>query len=69
MEKISRYVSMEDDPWFIKGEQKGELEKQRQFVINLIQATDFDDAKIASLAATNMEFVQQIRAELEGKQK
>ncbi|MCY7328524.1 MAG: hypothetical protein LH618_08255 [Saprospiraceae bacterium] len=81
MEKISRYVSMEDDPWFIKGklegeqkgklegelegEQKGKLEKQRQFVINLIEATDFDDTKIASLADADIAFVKQIRAELQ----
>jgi len=69
MEKISRYVSMEDDPWFIKGKLEGELEgkleKQRQFVINLIEATDFDDTKIASLADADIAFVKQIRAELQ----
>ncbi|MCY7328070.1 MAG: hypothetical protein LH618_05955 [Saprospiraceae bacterium] len=73
MEKISRYVSMEDDPWFIKGELKGELkgklEKQRLFVVNLIQATDFEDKMIANLAAVEMSFVQQIRAELAQKGK
>ena len=67
MEKISRYVSMEDDPWFAKGQQKGKLEEQRLFVVNLIQATDFEDRMIAKLAAVEVSFVQQIRAELAQK--
>jgi RNA recognition motif-containing protein len=69
MEKISRYVSMEDDPWFVKGEQKGKLKEQRQFVVNLIQATDFDDKKIASLAAADIAFVRQVRTDLAQKGK
>jgi hypothetical protein len=37
IEKISRYVSLEDDPWFVKGR----LKEQRRFVINLMATTDF----------------------------
>ena len=60
---------MEDDPWFAKGQQKGKLEEQRLFVVNLIKATDFEDRMIAHLAAVEVSFVQQIRAELAQKGK
>jgi predicted transposase YdaD len=51
-----------------RGMEKGmEKEKDNQkylFTSNLILSTDFDDAKIALLAAVSISFVQELRAEL-----
>jgi len=43
--------------------------KSHEFVANLIQQTDFDDAKISSLAVVNVSFVQKVRAELSENKK
>ncbi len=39
-------------------------EEKTEFVTNLILNTDFDDAKIASLAVVGFDFVRKIRASL-----
>jgi hypothetical protein len=41
------------------------LEKDEEFVTNLLLQTDFDDAKIASLANVTLDFIAQIRQKLE----
>ena len=52
-----------------EGEEKGAAQKGRQLVKNLIQDTDFDDAKIASLAVVPLSFVEKVRADLAKEKK
>lgn len=47
--------------------QLGKLEGTEQFVSNMILQTDFDDNRIASLAAVSVDFVRKVRAELAKK--
>ena len=46
---------------------EGALAKSEEFVTNLIQSTDFDDVKIASLANVTLDFVKNIREKLAKK--
>lgn len=52
-----------------KGFEKGAEQKSYEFVKNLIQDTEFDDAKIASLAVVAVPFVKKVRADLNKKKK
>lgn len=52
-----------------KAERKGIESKSHEFVKSLIQDTDFDDAKIASLAVVPESFVKKVRADLAKKTK
>ncbi|MDZ7900254.1 MAG: hypothetical protein U5N85_19800 [Arcicella sp.] len=67
MDSISQYIKIEEDVLFLKGIEKGvesTLEnKNRQFVISLLNGTDFSVEKIANLASVGVEFVEKIRAE------
>ena len=47
-----------------KGEARGIKSKEHSFVQTLIRDTDFDNRKIASLAAVTTAFVEKTRAEL-----
>ena len=44
--------------------QQGAQQKSYEFVENLIRQTDFDDAKIASLAVVSLGLVKKIRSDL-----
>ncbi|SEM17881.1 hypothetical protein SAMN05216436_102145 [bacterium A37T11] len=68
MLKAASFFKEERDPFYKRGEVKGEEKKSYEFVTNLVLNTDFNDAKIASLAVVTVEFVQKIRASL-AKQK
>lgn len=48
----------------IEGKIEGAEQKSYEFVKNLIQDTEFDDAKIASLAVVAVSFVEKVRAGL-----
>ena len=50
-----------------QGVQQGAEQKSYEFVHNLIQNTEFDDAKIASLAVVAVSFVKEVRSTLEKK--
>src|SRR5690606_12207202 len=50
-----------------QGIAKGAEQKSYEFVQNLIQSTDFVDAKIASLAVVSIDFVKKVRADLNKK--
>lgn len=79
MDSISQYIKIEEDVLFLKGIEKGIEEgiekgiekgiestsesKNRQFVINLLEGTDFSVEKIASLASVSIEYVQAIKTE------
>ncbi len=52
-----------------QGLQQGAEQRSQEFVKNLIQNTDFDDAKIASLAVVSVSFVRKVRADLGKKKK
>lgn len=66
-------IDIRKDPLFEKGKDEGLLEgieigieegiekKSRLIVVNLIKDTDFNDEKIALLAAVKIEFVQAVR--------
>ena len=75
MDSISQYIKIEEDVLFLKGIEKGIEEgiekgiestsekKNRQFVISLLNGTDFSVEKIANLASVSIEFVEKIKAE------
>ena len=67
METITKYFKEERDPLYRRGEAKGKLEANFEFVRNLLLNTDFDDSKIASLAVVDLTFVQKVRASLDKK--
>ena len=48
----------------IEGKMEGAKQKSYEFVRNLIQNTDFDDAKIASLVGVRVSLVKKVRADL-----
>ena len=68
MDSISQYIKIEEDVLFLKGIEKGvesTLEnKNRQFVISLLNGTDFSEEKIANLASVSIDFVEKIKAEI-----
>jgi flagellar biosynthesis/type III secretory pathway protein FliH len=47
-----------------KGREEERENKNREFVSNLIQQTEFSDTKIADLATVSIQFVQKIRTDL-----
>ncbi|MBE8722152.1 RpnC/YadD family protein [Sphingobacterium pedocola] len=47
--------------------QHGAEQKSHEFVVNLMKQTDFDDAKIASLAVVSVSLVKKIRTDLAKK--
>ena len=47
-----------------EGETKKEYEKNYTFVVNLLNNTDFSNAKIASLVGVSIEFVEKVKTEL-----
>ena len=76
MDSISQYIKIEEDVLFLKGIEKGIEEgiekgiestsekKNRQFVISLLNGTDFSMEKIANLASVSVDFVEKIKAEI-----
>lgn len=67
MDSISQYIKIEEDVLFLKGIEKGientsEI-KNRQFVISLLNGTDFSVEKIANLASVSIEFVEKMKKE------
>ncbi len=72
MESILKYINIEDDVLFQKGIEKGiekglslkEIEKNNAFVKNLLLNTDFDNNKIAQLAAVDLAFVDNLANQL-----
>lgn len=54
-------IDIRKDPLFEKGIEEGIEKKSRLIVVNLIKDTDFNDEKIALLAAIKIEFVQAVR--------
>ena len=50
-----------------EGMKKASAKKEFEFVSNLIQNTDFDDARVASLAGATIKRVKEIRAEMKTK--
>lgn len=68
MESILKYINIEDDALFQKGIEKGiekglsqkEIEKNNDFVTSLLLNTDFDNKKIAQLAAVEQAFVEEV---------
>ena len=80
MDSISQYIKIEEDVLFLKGIEKGiergieegiekgiestSEKKNRQFVISLLNGTDFSVEKIANLASVSVDFVEKIKAEI-----
>jgi hypothetical protein len=67
MDSISQYIKIEEDVLFLKGIEKGientSENKNRQFVISLLNGTDFSIEKIANLASVSIDFVEKMKAE------
>lgn len=73
MESILKYINIEDDTLFQKGIEKGlsqkEIEKNNAFVESLLLNTDFDNKKIAQLAAVELSFVEEVAKKISKKKK
>jgi hypothetical protein len=67
-ESITKYFKEENDFLYQKGEkigeQRGEQKKEYNFIVNLLEETDFSDEKIAALTDADLELVRQIREQL-----
>jgi flagellar biosynthesis/type III secretory pathway protein FliH len=72
IKKIAREEALEEglelgmEKGIEKGIEKGAEQKSREFVRNLLQNTDFDDAKIASLSGVTTAFVEKVKKESNG---
>ena len=64
MDSISQYIKIEEDVLFLKGVESTLENKNRQFVISLLNGTDFSVEKIANLASVSIDFVEKIKAEI-----
>lgn len=64
-ETIMKFFKEEKDYLYRNGAEQ----KSREFVSNLIQQTEFDDAKITELAVVSVAFVRKVRADLDNEQK
>lgn len=62
MDSISQYIKIEEDVLYLKGVESTLENKNRQFVISLLNGTDFSVEKIANLASVSIEFVEKIKA-------
>lgn len=59
MDSISQYIKIGEDVLYLKG-----IEAQkRQFVISLLNGTDFSTEKNANLASVSIDFVEKMKAE------
>lgn len=54
-------IDIRKDPFCQKGKTEGIEEKSHLIVVNLLDNTDFDDKKIALIAAVSLEFVRSVR--------
>jgi hypothetical protein len=68
IKKIAREEALEEglELGMEKGIEKGAEQKSREFVRNLLQNTDFDNAKIASLSGVTTAFVEKVKKESNG---
>jgi septum formation topological specificity factor MinE len=64
MESISKYLKIENDPLYLKGEEKGQQAKTYQFVVSLLTKMNLSTEQIAELAGVTSEFVEKVRQEL-----
>ena len=69
MLKTASFFKVEKDPFYKQGAEEAAEQKSYEFVQNLIQSTEFDDAKIASLAVVAVSFVEKVRDNLNKKKK
>ena len=63
MDSISQYIKIEEDVLYLKGVESTSENKNRQFVISLLNGTDFSVEKIANLASVSIDFVEKMKAE------
>ena len=63
MDSISQYIKIEEDVLYLKGVESTLENKNRQFVISLLNGTDFSVEKIANLASVSIEFVEKMKKE------
>ena len=63
MDSISQYIKIEEDVLYLKGVESTSENKNRQFVISLLNGTDFSTEKIANLASLSIDFVEKMKAE------
>jgi len=64
MESIATFFSIERDPFYQRGERKGETKKAAEIVKNLLRTTDFSVTRIAGLAEVTEEFVLEVKRSL-----
>jgi len=69
MLKVASFFKEENDPFYRRGELKGEERKNYEFVRNLILDFDFTDEQAAKASQTSIAFVQKVRADLAKKKK
>ncbi|MDO6432941.1 hypothetical protein Q4E93_20200 [Flavitalea sp. BT771] len=64
MESIATFFSIERDPYYKRGEEKGLAKGKSVFVKYLLRTTDFSITRIASLAEVTEDFVLEIKRSL-----
>ena len=73
MEKVSEFFKKEKDPFFQRGVRKGIEQgidqKNQEFVRNLITQLGLSDEQAAGVANVSADFVKEIRATIDKKQK
>lgn len=71
MDSVSKFFRVERDPYYKRGVIKGKIETSEKmkhaFVKNLLMEPGFSDEQVARLAEVSIDYVQQVRAELNNK--
>ncbi|MEH6307842.1 hypothetical protein RYH73_19465 [Olivibacter sp. CPCC 100613] len=69
MLKVASFFKEENDPFFRRGEEKGEIKKSYEIVENLLIKLGLSNEKAAEIAEVSVDFVQKVRADLAKKKK
>jgi len=64
LDSISTFFKEEKDPFFIRGEEKGEAKKSYEVVVNALEKFGYTDEQAASIAGVSIEFVKEVRQSL-----
>jgi predicted transposase YdaD len=63
LDSVLTFFREEDDPLFIRGEQRGEQNTLRKLVLNLLTKSEMSVEQIAQIAEVPVDFVRQLQQE------
>ncbi len=64
LDSISTFFKEEKDPFYIRGQKKGEANKSFEVVANLIRKLGWSDEQVADIANVPVQFVSEVRSSL-----